>query len=701
MGLGASPFSTPYGPSSERFGDGLSPAFSLFMDSGGPLPNIRDEDLYPDPNVLYPLPGSATGLGPAPLLVPGGTANLSAPTGAADAGINPNPTLQDSSLQLGAHGLDFQLFGHGNGPSSVTITTQPGSMLLVFWGGATADLATAPTDNKGNTYRLIDQVRGYPTFPAWSQSIWVAHNIAGGSNHTVEVVCTDFEESTLVVVEAVGGKVARSVGFTSLGMGTPSTTHVGPNVTATGQALEFQAWWGESAVGQDHTASPNNGLAVIESYLIDNPDGYIQNATAWAAKLSGTHGVTWAITPAQGFAAWGLIVQGNEVVPPGAANAGTNPTPTLTGGNLEVAPPAGSASASANPTPTLTQGSVSLSPAAGSAAGGTNPTPTLTISGSASLLPTAGSASATTNPDPTFTLSALPLNAPAGSASAGALPTPTFSIGALTITAAPATAEAGTNPDPTLTVGNVNLSPASGAASASTNPTPTAVPGALTLAAPSGSADAGTMPTPTLAVGALTITASPGAAIASAPNPALVPSAISLTTPTGAANAGTNPTPVVYSGVLPVAPPAGSADAGTNPIPTLVLGNVSLPAGPGSASAGTNPTPALVVASVSVLAPAGSASAGSNPVPAFTISLGVLPGSADAGSNPDPTLILHVGQSLEPGTGTASAGTNPAPRLLVARPVGSLTIGNYLGELVIDDHTGELVIADYKGTLAL
>lgn len=309
------------------------------------------------------------------------------------------------------------------------------------------------------------------------------------------------------------------------------------------------------------------------------------------------------------------------------------------GGADELEPLPGAANAGTNPTPTMTAGAVSTTGAPGAADAGTNPTPTLTNVSSVAPLP--GSADAQ-GVNPTLTAGAVSVTAAPGAGDAQGVD-PTLTAGSSTVTADPGAATA-TGVIPTLTAGAVSIAPdPGGAVAAGVDP---AFQGESEALEPDPGTGTGTGVDPSLTPGAVTMTADPGAATATGVDPAIDAGAATATADPGAATAaGVDPT--LTAGALSIAPDPGSASA-TGVDPTTVNDGADLAADPATASAqGVAPTwtPGAVVITAD---PASASAIGVNPVAApgsampqvFTLRLVDVPLAVtlrDAG----PTVVLR------------------------------------------------------------
>lgn len=222
--------------------------------------------------------------------------------------------LRSGGIEIGAHGKVVQLYGAGSNPASVTLTTTNGSTFLIFIGGKSSDIDAGPTDNKGNTYSRIDVVREYPDYAGYGQAAWICRNGVGGSSHTFSTFVTAFDECTMMVVEIKGAPFVASKAFSvQANSGAGATQNVGP-VVATADCALLSTWAGAAPVGSNHTASANQGLAELEFYGTDNPNGYVQMELDGAVKTSGSYTVTWSHTPTQGAILRAIVLQAMPVL---------------------------------------------------------------------------------------------------------------------------------------------------------------------------------------------------------------------------------------------------------------------------------------------------------------------------------------------------------------------------------------------------
>ena len=88
-------------------------------------------------------------------------------------------------------------------------------------------------------------------------------------------------------------------------VGNPITSQ---SIVTTGPATLIAFWWGDADGSMAHTAVPNNGFAVIDSFL--DAGNLVQCAVAVKrVEAAGTYSVTWTSVPGQGAQLWIVAVQ--------------------------------------------------------------------------------------------------------------------------------------------------------------------------------------------------------------------------------------------------------------------------------------------------------------------------------------------------------------------------------------------------------
>ncbi|GLQ46114.1 hypothetical protein GCM10007862_11650 [Dyella lipolytica] len=229
---------------------------------------------------------------------------------------------------LGVHTLLVQTEGAGATPAvTAPLDTQPsGSALLVLNGGYTSN-ADGPTDNHDNTWSQLGRSVVFGGYGGrFNVKAYLALPARGGSDHTISIVKHGNEagEISVPVIEIRNAgvlqdvaqnypspnlagkyydKLARALGRSGHSP-TDGPTLTSGDVTTTGPALLIAVWWGDATV-YHMTAVPDNGFAVIDSFLDLPPNSGVQCAVAYRQVASaGVYHVSWTGTPAQGAILW-------------------------------------------------------------------------------------------------------------------------------------------------------------------------------------------------------------------------------------------------------------------------------------------------------------------------------------------------------------------------------------------------------------
>jgi hypothetical protein len=223
-------------------------------------------------------------------------------------GVSGLPALSSS---LGAHTLQTQSEGLGASPVVTDpVTTQPqGSSLIVFNGGYLTN-ASAPQDSYGNRWKQLGQDvpfgNGYGD--RFNVKAYLVLDAKGGPDHTVRFAKNGNAAGEISVpfVEIRHAGVLQDVAQNYAPTGLRMTSG---NVTTTGPATLVAVWWGDGGVKR-MTAVPDNGFAVIDSYLKLPDNSGVQCAVAVRqVAAAGTYNVSWAGAPAQGAILWLLAFQ--------------------------------------------------------------------------------------------------------------------------------------------------------------------------------------------------------------------------------------------------------------------------------------------------------------------------------------------------------------------------------------------------------
>lgn len=207
---------------------------------------------------------------------------------------------------LGANDLAFARHNISVPGLAVTLpTAASGSSLLVCVGRGNAAAQALPTDNKGNAFSQIGSTRTYTNWPTSGTALYFCGRASGGTSHAVAASKPALDETTLSVVEVLGGGVLQDVRWKEVLRGAPLTSD---SVVTTGPALLVAWWWGDADVANDKTAVPDNGFTVVHSVLFSGE--LVQCAVAVRRVTApGSYNVTWTATPLQGAQLWIAAVQ--------------------------------------------------------------------------------------------------------------------------------------------------------------------------------------------------------------------------------------------------------------------------------------------------------------------------------------------------------------------------------------------------------
>lgn len=223
--------------------------------------------------------------------------------------------------QLGAWAFKAEHLDEPGGGSSIalaSITTQTSGGLIVAGvaRGEVDNFSNAITDNKGNTFALLDQVRTYTLFPDSGTANYVADPAAGGSGHIVQTVKGIFggtvpDEVTLWAVEVKNGTHVADVAWNEPLAGSPLTSGT---VTVDGPAVLIAVWWGDANTA-DSTLSVGDGFTLLATELRSSESIIQCGLAVKEVSEAGTYDVTWTETPDQGAQLWLIAVQaGGEIV---------------------------------------------------------------------------------------------------------------------------------------------------------------------------------------------------------------------------------------------------------------------------------------------------------------------------------------------------------------------------------------------------
>ncbi|WP_426703029.1 hypothetical protein ACPPVV_08570 [Rhodanobacter sp. Col0626] len=210
------------------------------------------------------------------------------------------------SPSLGAHTLLAQSEGLGISPAvTAPIATQPhGSSLIVFNGGYSSASAP-PVDNYANRWKQLGHTVRYGNGygDSFDVKAYLALSAKGGANHTVSIAKPDQAagEISMPFIEIRQAGVLQDV---AQNYPQASLVMTSGRVTTTGPAALVAVWWGDGGVKR-MTAVPNNGFAVIDSFLELPDNSGVQCAVAFKqVRAAGTYDVSWTGVPVQGAILW-------------------------------------------------------------------------------------------------------------------------------------------------------------------------------------------------------------------------------------------------------------------------------------------------------------------------------------------------------------------------------------------------------------
>ena len=210
------------------------------------------------------------------------------------------------SSSLGAHTLQTQSEGLGVNPVMTDpITTQRGDSSLIVFNGGYLSNASAPTDSYANHWKQLgnDVPFGNGYGDRFNVKAYVVLDAKGGPGHTVSFAKhgNPIGEISVPFIEIRHAGVLQDVSQNYAPTGLQLTSG---NVTTTGPATLIAVWWGDGGVKR-MTAVPNNGFAVIDSYLMLPDNSGVQCAVAYKqVAAAGTYNVSWAGAPVQGAILW-------------------------------------------------------------------------------------------------------------------------------------------------------------------------------------------------------------------------------------------------------------------------------------------------------------------------------------------------------------------------------------------------------------
>jgi hypothetical protein len=196
--------------------------------------------------------------------------------------------------------------GFGTTPAATApIATQPhGSSLIVFNGGYSS-AAAAPVDNYANHWKQLGRTVPYGNGygDRFDVKAYLALSAKGGANHTVSIAKPE-EAAGEISVPFIEIRQAGVLQDVAQNYPPASLVMTSGQVTTTGPAALVAVWWGDGGITR-MTAVPNNGFAVIDSFLRLPDNSGVQCAVAFKqVQTAGTYNVSWTGVPVQGAILW-------------------------------------------------------------------------------------------------------------------------------------------------------------------------------------------------------------------------------------------------------------------------------------------------------------------------------------------------------------------------------------------------------------
>jgi hypothetical protein len=221
-------------------------------------------------------------------------------------GVFDTPLTGAAAPQLGAHVLLTQDEQLGTSPAvTPAIATQSsGSSLLALSMGWNSNFAN-PTDSFGNAWIPQGPMHVYAG-GEFHTAMWAVPQAIGGSAHKLSMVKAGHPagEISLGFVEVMNGGSVKTI-FNAA----PDWNQTPGSITVNGPATLIAVWGGD-AWGLSHTALPDNGFTVIDSYLNLGPNSGVQVAIATKqVSEAGTYTVHWTSTPLQNAACYLIAVE--------------------------------------------------------------------------------------------------------------------------------------------------------------------------------------------------------------------------------------------------------------------------------------------------------------------------------------------------------------------------------------------------------
>lgn len=219
------------------------------------------------------------------------------------------------SFARGAYGSARVLFGSAAGTVSVTLNTAAsGSTVLACVGGRLADLATAMTDSRGNTWTLL-HTEEYARWAGYGIRVYRCIGLNGGTGHVFSQQygqTAGFDECTIAVYEQRGAAHIEATSMVERGIAASLLTGVVSSQAACAWVVFFS---GDAPTGSTAALTPSNGLTILDqSTGIDHPNGYVPIVILAADKPPGSHQSTIGIVPSQGAIIFAATVQQFAVI---------------------------------------------------------------------------------------------------------------------------------------------------------------------------------------------------------------------------------------------------------------------------------------------------------------------------------------------------------------------------------------------------
>lgn len=193
--------------------------------------------------------------------------------------------------------------------TALEMATQPSNsvMLAVLMRENWTSDPSAPTDNKGNTYAIVNGPNTYSGFPSARTALYAKTNAVGGASHVLSATWplknSSGAEMSLLAVEVPTGRATAIVQDASFVERASAASVTSVSVTTTGPAMLVAFWLGTGGVitvGTAHPGSPQAPFTAIpnaDTAVAIHNNGYIQGKSAYAyVTAPGTYTATWTGT---------------------------------------------------------------------------------------------------------------------------------------------------------------------------------------------------------------------------------------------------------------------------------------------------------------------------------------------------------------------------------------------------------------------